>query len=104
MLKGNFDNSNFPFESPSEEVNRKYHKFVLKKWSNFKHYVAKKRVNVIDKGVYLETLSVESVKRSVSRAYKNIFKTKRRGYEKFLSDEEKRFLFGPDFGLVEGIY
>lgn len=76
------------------------------KLSKIRCYVAKKCANIRDiknKSVYIETLSASSVKRTLRRFYKNIFKSRYQGYEKFLTDEEKRFLFDFDgCSLVEG--
>lgn len=93
------------FEPINENTYQKNSKISVK-WCRFKHFVAKKRANIDtkDKRVYLETLSVASVKRSFYRAYKRIFKSKHSGYERFLSDEEKRFMFNIDYSVVEGVY
>lgn len=82
------------------------HNSTRHKWSKFRCYVAKKCANIRvikDKSVYIETLSASSVKRTLRRFYRNIFKSRHQGYEKFLTDEEKRFLLTFDGrGLVEG--
>lgn len=76
------------------------------KWSRLRRYVAKKCANIRDikdKSIYIETLSASSVKRTLRRIYNNIFESRYQGYEKFLTDEEKRFLFAFDGrSLVEG--
>lgn len=102
MLNGACD-SKYQFEPVNEEA-IKNKKNV--KWSKFKNYVAKKRdnIDVKDKRIYLDTLSVASVKRSLFRVYKCIFKSKYSGYDRFLSDEEKRLMLAIDHSLVEGLY
>lgn len=96
--------SKFQFDPPIEEANKNI--ILSAKWSKFKHYVAKKRANtdLKDKRVYLDTLSVASVKRSFYRVYRRIFKSKYSGYDRFLTDEEKRLMFAIDHSVVEGVY
>lgn len=90
----------------SDSDNKKNNKCM--KWLKSKYYYNKKRCTAIGdirhKKVYLETLSVSSVKRSLNRICKKIFKPRSSGYEKFLSDEEKRLYLATDQSLVEGIY
>lgn len=103
MSNGGCD-SKLKFEPVNEEANK--NKIISVKWSKFKHFVGKKRANidVKDKRIYLETLSVASVKRSVYRVYRRIFKSKHSGYDRFLTDEEKRLMFSKDYSWVEGLY
>lgn len=100
MLK-NADNK-FDFERNEGGIKNK---LGFTKWLKFKKYVVKKRANIdlVDPRVYMETLSVESVKRSLCRVCRRIFKSKHSGYNRFLSDEEKR-LMPVDYSLVEGLY
>lgn len=93
----NIQSQNKTFEFPEENLFG--NKTTLHKWSRFRRYVAKKYDNIRDikeKSIYIETLSTSSVKRTLRRIYKNIFKSRYQGYEKFLTDEEKRFLFAFD--------
>lgn len=81
-------------------------KIKTAKWSKLKRYMVKKSVHFItikDKRVYFETLSVSSVKRSLNRFCKSVFKSRHSGYEHFLTDEEKRFILNTDkYTMVEG--
>lgn len=103
MLKDNKNNLDL-FSHDSEKKSK------CMKWLKFKYYSNKKKCIAIgdirDKRVYFETLSVSSVKRSLNRICRKLFKpsAKSSGYEKILSDEEKRFYFATDRSLVEGIY
>lgn len=102
MLKGDFKQ----IDPLTEDKNQK-NISVSVKWDRFKSFVAKKRVTITEikeKRVYVDTLSVASVKRSVCRVYKRIFKSKRSGYERFLTDDEKRLMFHIDYSVVEGVY
>lgn len=78
------------------------------KWIKFKYYVNKKKcfsiADIKDKRVYFDTLSLSSVKRSLNRICKHIFKSGTGGYEKIISDDEKRFYLNTDRSLVEGVY
>lgn len=78
------------------------------KWSRFKCYVNKRKCVAVaelrDNRVYIETLSIASVKRSFNRICNRVFKSRSSGYEKFLSDEEIRLQFHTDRSLVEGVY
>lgn len=79
------------------------------KWLKSKYYSNKKKCVAVGSirnksSVYFETLSVSSVKRSLNRICRKLFKSPTSGYEKFLSDEEKRFFFTTDRSLVEGVY
>lgn len=82
------------------------HKSTVHKWPRFRRYITNKCANIRDikdKSIYIETLSASSVKRTLRRIYKSIFRSRYQGYEKFLSDEEKRFLYAFDGrSLVEG--
>lgn len=63
------------------------------KWYHFKTLVSKQCSNISDikdKSVYIKTLSAASVKRTLCRIYERVFKSRHSGYEKFLTDEEKR--------------
>lgn len=90
----------------SDSDNKKSKKCI--KWLKHKYYSNKKKCVAIsdmrEKMVYFETLSVSSIKRSLNRICRKIFSSRSSGYEKFLSDEEKRFYFDIDRRLVEGIY
>ena len=78
------------------------------KWLKSKYNCNKKKCTAIGdirhKRVYIETLSVSSVKRSLNRICRKFFKSRSNGYEKILSDEEKRLNLATDRSLVEGIY
>lgn len=95
----NVQAQNNSLELSEEKLFEDKHTTTHFKWSRFRHYVNKKCANIRDikdKGVYIETLSASSVKRTLRRIYKNIFKSRYQGYEKFLTDEEKRFLIAFD--------
>lgn len=79
----------------------------FQKWLKLKRYLQKnivKVTNLKEKRIYVDTLSVSSVKRSCNRLCERIFKSRSSGYEKFLSDEEKRLNLATDLALVEGVY
>lgn len=102
----NVQSQNNFFELSEEKLFENKHSSNIHNWSKFRRYVNKKCANIRnikDKSIYIETLSASSVKRTLRRIYKNIFKSRNQGYEKFLTDEEKRFLFAFDGrSLVEG--
>lgn len=104
MLKVQSQNNSL--ELSEEKLFENNHSSTLHNWSRFRCYVTKKCANIQDikdKSIYLETLSASSVKRTLRRIYRNIFKSRYQGYEKFLTDEEKRFIFAFDGrSLVEG--
>lgn len=102
MLKKD-PNCNFdPFSSKLDKKHKQY-----KKWMKFKSYVNKKCAaisDIRDKRVHFETLTVKSVKRNINKICKGLFKSQSSGYEKFLSDEEKRLNLTTDLSLVEGVF
>lgn len=104
MLNVQSQNNSLKFSEENLFENR--HTSTSHNWSKFRCYVSKKCANIRDiknKSIYIETLSASSVKRTLRRIYKNVFKSRYQGYEKFLTDEEKRFLFAFDGRtLVEG--
>lgn len=77
------------------------------KWAKFKRYVAKKCIvmsELKDRKVYVETLSVVSVKRTLNRLCNKVFQSRYSGYQNFLSDEEKRLCYAVNHrSLVEGL-
>lgn len=89
-----------------EEIFSKKNVKSNSKWPKFKCYLSKKRIcipNFQNRHVYLETISVNSVKRSLSKICRSIFKSRYNGYEQFLTEDEKRFLFNVDnYSVVEG--
>lgn len=102
----NVNSQNNSFEVSEENLFENKHNSTHHKWSKFRCFVTKKCANIRDikdKSIYIETLSTSSVKRTLRRIYKNFFKSRYQGYEKFLTDEEKRFLLAFDGrSLVEG--
>lgn len=81
-------------------------KYSITKWTKFKIYINKKSGNKPDnrnKHIYIKTLSVASVNRTLKRIYNKIFRSRYHGYEKFLSEEEKRFIYTMDSYMVEGV-
>jgi hypothetical protein len=82
------------FDKPKQQK-----KFNSVKWCQFKtviHGHCSNMANVKDRSVYLTTLSAASVKRSLCRMYERVFKSRRSGYEQFLSDEEKKLILMAD--------
>lgn len=101
MLKDTKNNGELFLDDFNHKKSKKCTKWLKNKYFNKKYPTLG---DIRDKKVYFETLSVSSVKRSIYRIYRNLFKRRSSGYEKFLSDEEKRFCFPTDRSLVEGIY
>lgn len=65
------------------------------KWSKFKRFISKKCViitEIKDRKSYVESINVVTVKHTINRFCNRVFKSKNSGYQKFLSDEEKRFI------------
>lgn len=59
--------------------------------------------SVKEKRVYFKTISADSIRRSVKRICNSFrIKSKNSGYEKFLTDEEKRLHCVCDNGIIEG--
>lgn len=66
------------------------------KWSKFKQYITRKCVIISEfreRKVYVETLNVVTVKHTLNKLCNRVFKSRNSGYKKFLSDEEKRFIY-----------
>lgn len=63
-----------------------------------------KMKRIQNKLVYIETLSVASIKRTVLRLYENICHSRTGGYDVMLSEEEQRCLVQLDQLPVEGFY
>jgi hypothetical protein len=79
-----------------ESLHFKLKKNKSVKWLEFKKYLIKKYITlseVKNKRIYIQTLSVASVKSNINKLCKRIFKSRHSGYEKFLSDDEKRLLY-----------
>lgn len=101
------DSSNNSFDPQSnEEVKKPAESSAL--WPKLKYYLNIKRVAIKsyrEKSVYIETLSMKSIKRSYCRLYKRVFKSNHCGYERLLTEEEKRFSCSIDkYSIVEGAY
>lgn len=58
-----------------------------------KTFFKKKVQNIKDNSVYIETLSLKSIKRSMQRTFKIKRSPKSAGYVKFLTDEERQSVF-----------
>lgn len=91
----------------NNKLNHHSKKIIFAKWMKFKQCVSKKctKTDNKDNSVYFETLSVASVKRTLRRIYRQMFKSQYNGYEKFLSDEERRLNYYvlDNYNMVEGI-
>lgn len=75
----------------------KIKKFLYKKCS--------KALSIKNKRVYIDTLTVASVKRTIQRFYRKLFSNRLNGYESLLSDEERRLTDVVDYRReVEGVY
>lgn len=55
-------------------------------------FFAKKVQFIKENSVYLDTLSVQSIRRSMRKSFKIKRSPKKAGYVKFLTDEEKRLV------------
>lgn len=89
-----FDHSNHPFDILYEDLPKET-KTSSVKWCKYKKYISRKCnfENIKNRNIiYFQTLSASSAKRTLARIFNNLFKSQHAGYEKFLSDEEKRFI------------
>lgn len=92
MLK---DDRSQPFHILDEESPVAKVKASGVKWSKYKKYLSKKCNSDKTKRkhvAYIETISVSSAKRAIVKIFRNIFVSRYTGYEKFLTEEEKRFI------------
>lgn len=101
------DNLNNNFDILSEDIPSNKLKLATEKCSKLRKYFSRKCtkiVNINNKSVYIETLSVASAKRSIKQFYKKLFKNHLNGYEQLLTDEERRLTNVVDYiNVVEGI-
>lgn len=102
-----FNNTNTQIGNCQEISSANTLKNTTVKCSKIRKYISNKCNEVVslkDKNVYLDVLNFASAKRSITKFCNKLFKNRTKGYDKLLTDEERRLTNNVDYiSVVESV-